>query len=522
MTSLFVRLKLRLLRNILRTSQGPGVVAFAILVMILGVSVSIGLRRADDVDRLIAAPVLAGFLLVMWLVAPILFGASDETIDTTRLALFPLDTDAAARGLAVAGLIGPGPIAALVALGGVASRAPDPLSMILAAAAAVVTIALATSNSRLLLTVLGSSLRKRRTRDIATLATGAGVGLLGVASQVLAANGQLFDRANVTRIAEIVRLTPLGWSGDALGRASRGELAVPLLELSASIGLLWLIVKVWGIALARALTEVTEAAEESDIGGGFIGPDPKPGAASPLRVIMAKERRYFARHPRYRLQVVSQFTVLVIGGAPFIGAVLQRNPESVLLGSIPGLTAGITGSNLLGPDGRSLWAEITSMRTLTPLLRGRSLAFAGLGFVGAALITFGAAIWTGGWVFVAPALGCAIGMALTGSGVGSYTSVVAPALYPDEGSPNPFATSTPGSGCITAIYTFIGVGVGLVLVGPILAMLAVARDDASARVVLIAAAPLYGTVIWWFTTRAAGRRADRKSPELITELAKAA
>ncbi len=522
MISIFVRLKLRLLRNVLRTSHGLGVVAFTVLALGAGATIGLFANSTSDTDRVIFSPVFGGILVITWLVGPILFGASDETIDTTRLALYPLDGDRLATGLAVSGLIGPGPIAAAVALAGVASRAPSIPSALLAAVAIAATLTLATVNSRLLLTALGSSLRKRRTRDLATVAAGLVVGALGAASQILSATSDSINRATVATIADVVRLTPIGWSSDALGRASTGELLVPILELIATMALISLLVRLWGRVLSRALTEVTEADESNEVGTSMIRADAQPGFDNPLRVILRKERRYFSRHPRYRLQVVSQLTVLIVGGAPFLGAVVQGDKAAVLLGSIPGLTAGVTGSNLLGPDGRSLWAEVVAMPSLTPLLRGRSLAFAFLGFVGAFIITLGSAIWTGGWQYFLPALACAIGMALTGSGVGSFTSVVAPALYPDDGSPNPFATSTPGSGCFTAVFTFTGVGIGLVLIVPILIGMAGARDEAWVRLALLPFAPTYGFVIWWLTTRAAGKRANRKQPELITQLAKAA
>ena len=522
MIGLFVRLKLRLLRNMLRTSSGPGLVAFTILAFIIGASLGVRFSNVSEIDRVIFSPIFGSILVLIWVVGPIIFGNSDETIDTTRLALFPLNTVRLATGLGAASMIGPGPMAAALALGGIASQAPTIASGLLSVLAILATIALATTNSRLLLTVLGSTLRHRRSRDLATLATGLSIGLIGVLTQVLVASGGSISRPRMAAVADIVRLTPLAWPSDALGRASTGELLTPAIQLVATVALLAVIIHVWGRALKRALTEVTEADGAGEMKRSLVNSNGATGPVSPIRAVLQKERRYFARHPRYRLQVISQMTVLLIGGAPFIRAVIDGDPESVLLGCIPGLTAGVTGSNLLGPDGRSLWAEIVAMPSLTPLFRGRSLAFAGLGFAGALLITLATAAWTGGWQFVLPALAAAIGMALTGAGVGSYTSVVVPALYPDDGSPNPFATSSPGSGCSTALFTFTGVAVGLVLVAPILVLLVAARDSVGAGFVLAASAPIYGFAIWWFTTAAAGRRADRKTPELVSLLARAA
>ncbi len=113
MTMIFIRLKLRLLRNVLRTSGGPGLVVFSILALGIGVVVGQALRWSDDLERIIVMPVIGAGFVMSWAFGPVLFGNSDETIDTTRLALFPLDPDRLAGGLAVQALIGPGPVAAL-------------------------------------------------------------------------------------------------------------------------------------------------------------------------------------------------------------------------------------------------------------------------------------------------------------------------------------------------------------------------------------------------------------------------
>lgn len=520
LTLVFVRLKLRLLRNVLRTASGPGLVVFTILALGIGVVVGLALRWSTDLERFIVTPILGAGFVASWALGPVLFGNSDETIDTTRLALFPLDPDRLAGGLAVSALVGPGPVAALIALAGAASQAPSVASGVLAALACVATVVLATTLSRLLLTALGSGLRRRRSRDLATLATGLIIGLGAVGLQLFAVYGNVLELRSLASIADVVRLTPFGWPSDALGRASTGALLVPAVELIGTVAVVVVAVRAWAVLLSRALTEVTENDDQLSSAEPLVAVD-RPGPVRPIVAAFVKERRYFGRHPRYRVQVLSQATVLILGGAPFLGAIIDREPTAVLFGCIPALTAGVTGANLLGPDGRALWAEYLALPSLTPLLRGRSLAFALLGVVAAVVLTLGSAIWTGGWQYAPAALGAAIGMAFTGSGVGAVTSVLAPSLYPDEQSTNPFATSSPGSGCLPAVITFTGVVVGLVLSGPILFGLARARETDLAIALVAVLAPFYGTAIWSATTAVAGRRIERRGPELVTFLSSA-
>ncbi len=537
MITLFARLKLRLLRNSLRTSAGLGLVLFTILGTIGGSSLGLTIARISDADRSFVLPILATVLTIGWTFGPVLFGASDETIDTTRLALYPLDTRRLAMGMTVAALLGPGPLTAgLVVGGGILAAAEQPATLPLAAIAALLVVAIAATSSKLLLTFLGTTLRQRRTRDLATFATGFGIAVLALGLQAISSLGGRLDRSALTSLAHVLRWLPVGWAGDALGRASRGELVVPAVQVLGAAAFLALLVALWGRLLARSLTEVTEhvADEEAARGswlvrwldartgagrGSTIGrSDGDTAPARPGFSVLAKELRYFQRHPRYRVQVVSQATVLLIGGAPFIGAIIQQNPEAVLFGCIPGLTAGVTGSNLLGPDGRSLWAEWMVLPTLRPVLRGRSIAFAALGLASALVVTIGAAAWTGGWRFAPAAIGAAIGMAFTGSGVGTITSVFAPSPFPEDNSPNPFATASPGAGCLTAVFTMTGVVTGLLLSAPILVGLAYTRDSALTGGLVAGLAPLYGAAVWMLTTNRAARRADAKAPELIALL----
>lgn len=517
MIGLFVRLKLRLLRNVLRTPAGPGLVVFTILAVGIGGVAFQAMRWATDAERFIVTPILGTLFVISWALGPVLFGNSDETIDTTRLALIPLDPNRLATGLAVQALIGPGPIAAVIALAGIASRAPTFWSALLATVGVLATVAFATTLSRMLLTALGSGLRKRRSRDLATLLTGLTIGTAAVTLQLFIAYGSSIDLGTLASIADVVRLTPFGWPGDALGRASTGALFVPAVELAATVAVTALAIRIWAVLLEQALTDVTEHEDESITTRPLV-PTSRGGPIQAWRVAFVKERLYFGRHPRYRVQVMSQATVLILGGAPFLAAIIRREPEAVLFGCIPALTAGVTGANLLGPDGRALWAEYLALPSLTPLLRGRALAFAALGVTAAIALTLGSALWTGGWRFVPAALGAAVGMAFTGSGVGSITSVLAPSPYPDEQSTNPFATSSPGAGCLPASITFAGVVAGLLLSAPILYGLAQAGDHTLAISLIATLAPIYGVAVWFATTAIAGRRGERRGPELVSYL----
>lgn len=515
MIGLFVRLKLRLLRNVFRTPGGPGLLVFILVATFAGAVAALWVRDLDDRARLAIAPLAAAAVVAGWSASPLVFGSTDDTIDTTRLALFDLPARRLAPGMAAAGLVGPGPFAALLPLLGLASTAPDPMSVLVAAVAAVTTMLTATTASRLALTALGAGLRRRRSRDLATVAAGVVVGAAAIGAQAVSVLDLDLRLTQVEAWAGVAGRTPFGWTGQAMAAAIDGRPVAALGWLAAAAALVVAMGRLWVWVLDGVLGNVEEA-EAAPVHGGHLL---RAGSSGRLGwIVLAKETRYLRRHPRYRVQVVSQVIVLAIGGTPFLEAVLAGDPSATLLGAIPGLTAGMTGANLLGPDGRALWAETLALRSLRPLIRGRSLVFVGLGMVLAAITTLSVAAITGGWRHVPVALGAALGMALIGAGTGALTSTFAFSTYPDDHSANLFASTSPGNGCLNAVYTFGGVMVGLALSLPVLLALGRADTDRSVAAAILFGAPLVGAAIWIAATALAGRRVDRRTPEIVAAL----
>ncbi len=523
MISVFATLKLRLLRNILRTDGAFAFVMFSVLALGFGAVASYTILAGPaPTDGLLP---LVGFgVLLAWTFGPLLFGSSDETIDTTRLALFPVPAHHLAPGMATANLIGPGPVAVLLPFLAVAFRGADPLRISIGVGAAISSIVLASVLSRWVQTILGGALRKRNRRDIVIVLAGIFAGAMGVGSQVLIFVGLSTER--IQAIGSVVRWFPGGWTGWALDsvryEGPPSDLALPVVAILATIGLALIGSWRWIVALERALAEVTDSGVD-ELGrnhfmdsGGLIGRLNR--RLGPYGPVLAKEIRYLRRHPRYRVQVVTQFIVLILGGAPFLAAILERDPASVLVACVPALTAGITSSNLLGADGRALWAEVLAIDSLRVLLRGRSLAFVLLGVAASMLVIVGTAAWTGGWVYAPVAFGAAVGMGLAGAGTGAYTSTLAPVLLPDETNPNPFASGDMGQGCVSGLYTIGGAFVGLLTAAPILVGLAYARSHPWAQVAVVLLAPLYGLGVYLYSTNRAARRADPRTPELLAIL----
>ncbi len=523
MIRVFASLRLRLLRNIFQTDGALAFVMFSILALLLSLSVTVAILGADDIAPGLL-PVMGAGLMIAWTFGPLLFGASDETIDTTRLALFPVPARQLAPGMAVANLIGPGPAAVALPFLAAAFRSDGALRILAGIVSALTTVFLASVLSRWVQTALGGLLRQRNRRDMVVLFAGLFAGVIGIGSQVV-----LFVGFSVDRLAEwgrLARWLPGGWTGwgqeilynDPRRSAVTISLGASALSLLAAAVAAWR----WIQSLELALTEVTEGGVDEIGRAHFMDSGGVVGAVlqrlGPYGPVLAKEVRYLRRHPRYRVQVVSQFVVLIVGGAPFLAAILDRDPVSVLVACVPALTAGITSSNLLGADGRALWGEVLAIDSLKTLLRGRALAFFGLGVGASTVVILGTAAWTGGWRFAPVAFAASIGMGFAGAGTGAYTSTLAPVLLPDETNPNPFASGDMGQGCVAGIFTFAGAFVGLATSAPILIGLAYARTELWAQALVVLAAPIYGLVLFVFATDRAGRRADPRTPDLLATL----
>lgn len=536
MIRLFIGLKLRLLRNTFRSSGGPALLLFCFVVAGSTFASFVYISGTSSGMARWLAPTMTFAVAVGWAVGPIVFGASDETIDTSRLALLPLRGRDLAPGITAASMIGPAPVGVTIALLAFALHPMNsPNSMpqalirsVLIVAAVGATMLFAVVMSRLVLTALGNLLRRRNRRDSATIFAGLAAGFLAVASQVARYLG--LDATLVRTVGRVVRWSPGGWTGEAIGQLVRGEsIVVPVALILATMALTRVLARLWTGVLSTALSDVSEGGEVTSIDGHMLDdaawgwtswlPPRLRSSAELLRLVVSKEIRYLRRHPRYRIQVVTQGIVLFVGGAPFIAAVANREPAAVLVGCVPALTAGITSSNLFGADGRALWGEVVALPSLKIVLQGRSLTFAILGLAASAAVTFATAVWTGGWEFFHVAIGASVGMALAGAGVGSYISTLAPVNFPDDSNPNPFATETTGQGFLNALITFGGVLIGLLLAAPILYGLAKARVSPANGLLVLALAPVYGVAIYLALTSIAGRRADKRAPDLVASLA---
>ncbi len=521
----FARLKLRLIRNGLRSGQyatlfligaaGAGVLAF------LGF-VSLAALRTDRAGPDATLVAFAG-VTAAWAIVPLMGFGTDETLDPQRLALLPLRRSQLLGGLLVAALVGVAPVATAAGLSGaLIGLAHDPVQAVLVLAAIAATLLLCVVSSRVLIALLAPLLRSRRGRDFMIMTFTLAI-FAPQALRLFAAHGHSHDVRHVfAQIASRVRYTPFGLGGLAATEAGKGRVAASLAALAACATIIVLLLALWSYLIPRAMTtadlapaqHATQSRRTSNVPLyprwlPFL-PRTRTGA------VTAKELRYFARDPRRRGPLIAALVVPAL----FLFSTLRdpstaRPAATTLLALVALLPASGLTLNQFGLDGAALWGTVVAGNDPQSDLTGKNLATA---LLVVPLITVPAVVTAAvvhGWQYLPLTLGIAPGMLGIVLGVGDVVSAYAPYALPDRRNP---LAANPGQGCVGALAALGAlVADALVMLPPaVVTIVAVLTAPlAVATVVGVGSWWAYGTGIWLAGRRAATRRLWWRMPELL-------
>ncbi|MGL5828405.1 MAG: hypothetical protein ACRC0L_02405, partial [Angustibacter sp.] len=378
MVGLFIRLKLRIYRNILRGS--PASVVGLIVSLILGLQVAIlgfaglaGLRVADDlpVTRWEIAACIFGVVSLVWTIGPVALSGYDDTLRTDVLLLFPLRTRDILLGQFGSGLVGIAALSTTVALtGAIIGLTTDIWSILLAPLIIACYLAFNIVLTRSVGTALTGLLRSRRGREIAIglVITAASVGYVGVLSA-----GPI--SAGVVRAAAgVFAWTPPGWAVAALrafaaGAPARGLGWLLALCLCTGALLCW-----WNYRLDRLVTSA-DSSTPPDRRSPHSAARATPRAARFLAThrswaIAAWCGRYSWRTPSRRIALSTGLLgglvvpVIVLSGVP------SPSPGWVYLSFLGGWLMATSAANQFGYDGAARWQLLASGVDLDTDLRG--------------------------------------------------------------------------------------------------------------------------------------------------------
>jgi ABC-2 type transport system permease protein len=520
MAGLLARLKLRLLRNALRSSTSARVsfiisTTFAVLAA-AGIFAVLALQQGQSaaVDL---TTVIFTVLAFGWLILPLLAFGLDSTLDPATLALYPVRTRPLAVGLLAASATGAWPLANLIGLLGVTiGLARGVAGLLIAVIAVVLQVLFCITLARFVTTGMARMLRSRRGKDLAALMLIPIFGCYELFTQVVpraAAEGKL-TAASFAGVDEWLRWLPSGLAAHAIADASAGRAGVALLRLALLAAVIVALGWLWIRSLGRALVTADSSTQSSRSHDSAL-----PFARYGLRgTALARFLIYQRRDPA---ELIYWGVTAIIMVTVSVSAIASHRGSSgvVIASAVFGAAfVGAFHSDSIGATGPGFLIDamaLTGRRVLRAYLSGQNLALAAIAVPLLAAVSFGlaAAVRDPMTGFPATAAGLAgLGAAL---GLGNIFSVLLP--YPTvKRAGSPMRAAADG-------YTAYGFGgimgslIGVaVLTAPVI--VAAALTSAVPAVIrmpaLLACAAAYGLALAWAGVRIAAAAAMSRLPEL--------
>jgi len=516
---LLVQLKLRLLRNALRSSTQAkaGFIVSLIVALLVAAGTFAGLAalrgQGASVDL---TTVIFTIFAFGWLILPLVAFGLDGTLDPATLALYPLRTRSLAVGLLAASATGAWPLANVIGLLGVTiGLARGAGGLVVAVIAVVLQVLFCLTLTRFVTTGLAGLLRSRRGRDLAAFLVLPLFALYETFTQVLPkalGEGKLTP-SSFAGVDVWMRWIPPGMAAHAIQDASTGHTGTALLRLvllaAITVALGWL----WIRSLAHGLVNVDTTTQSSAVRGTAL-----PFGRYGLRgTATARLWLYQRRDPGSLIYwgitavVMLATSVSSVRTPHYLFAVYGSAAiGSALLATLHANSIGLCGPGL-GVDAMAL----AGRRAMGAYFSGQDVALAVIAVPLLGVISFGLAAAAGhrldGF------LGLAVDLAGIGAGLALSNIFSVNMPYPMEkraGTPTPRAASG---------YTGYGAGSSLsCLAGTVVAVLPVifagtltsSAPTAIRMPVIVIAAAAYGLALTWAGVAVAARAAEQKLPEL--------
>ncbi len=454
-----LRLRLALLWGGLR-GDGRHAARVVVGLVILAVAVAavcwglLTLRDAET-DVVLAVTVLGGSAITLgFALAPLIGGATDQ-LDPRRFALLDVRPAPLAAILAVAGVLSI-PIFALITVASVGAvvwveHGVPVVAAVLAVVLGVVTCVLL---ARVSMALTSLFLRERRSRELSGLFVLA-VLVVVVPVGVFFASLQ-WGGAVPTQLGEavaILSVTPLGaaWAYPGLVAQESADLGLATLVAVltiAALGAAW----VWLVRRALTTTErPTSGRERGGLGWFAVAPGtPSGGIAARSLVYWLRDRRYLVNVIVIPIAAAVTMVPLLVAGVPPIFVALVPVPFIALfLGWLP--------HNDLAYDSTAVWMHIASgVRGISDRL-GRLVPVLLIGIPVLAVAIPLAISFHGRWALLPAMVGVGGSLLLSGLGLSSLSSVVAPyAVSPPGQSPFQQPQRTGAGGAVAQGLVFVG------------------------------------------------------------------
>ncbi|MFK4836927.1 hypothetical protein ACI3KY_14475 [Microbacterium sp. ZW T2_14] len=462
-----LRLRIALLLGTLRGDAAHVVrVVGALLLLLVATGAacwSLLTMRDAATEEVLAVTVLGGSAVTLGFALAPLFGSVDDPLDPRRFALFGLPRGGLALVLAVAGLISV-PILVLLAVAVCAAIvwADHGVPVGVGIVSVVLGVLTCTLLARVCMALASLFLRERRSRELSgvfVLVVLVVVVPVGVFLASLEWQGSV--PAQLLEAVDALAVTPLGAAWALPGVvAVGGEAWLPVLVAVGTIIVLGLL---WAWAVRRLLTTTERPTTGRARGGlGWFGVAPgTPGGAVAARslVYWFGDRRYVVNGLVIPFAAAITVVPLLVAGVP---------PELVALVPVPfaALFLGWLPHDDLAYDSTAVWMHIASgMRGVSDRV-GRLVPVLLVGVPLLAVAIPVATLLHGRWAVLPALTGVCAALFLSGLGLSSISSVVAPYAVSRPGeSPFQQPQRTTAVGALAQGAVMLG---ALVLSAPVL------------------------------------------------------
>ncbi|MFB7306639.1 transporter [Streptomyces sp. NPDC056192] len=527
LVSVFVRLKLTLLRNGLRQSSGRRAAYISSVVVTLLIAAGqviglIALRGNAHAGSLVV--LLTAVLALGWAVMPLFFPSGDETLDPSRLVMLPLRPRPLIGALLMASLIGIGPLFTLcLAVGSAFAVAEGAAAVVFAVVAAPLTLLVCVALARAVATANTRLLTSRKGRDLAVLSglvIAVGIQVVNFGAQRLGRSGGL---SALDPAADVMRWLPPASAIGAVDSAAQGSYGRAVLQLLLSFAALGALLWLWQRSLVKLMTapdgSTLAAAEPTRKKSASAGsrlstllPEGRTGT------VMRRSLRYVARDPKTKAAWVTALAIGLI--VPLLNAV--QGTGSVYFACFAAGMLGIQMYNQFGQDTSAFWIvalTISSTRDAYLELRARALALLVITLPYTILVTVVTAAVLGDWEALPGVMGLSFALLGAMLATGAVASANFPYSIPQDGA---FKNVAPGQAGLAWISIFGGMVSAAVLCAPVIvATIWLHLADAEDWLwLLVPVGGVYGTLIAWAGLRLAAPRTANRLPEILAAVSK--
>ncbi len=271
--------------------------------------------------------VVGSVVTLGWIVLPLVFFGSDQTLDPARFSQFPLKGSQLAPGLVLAGIVGlPGLFTAVLGLGGALPWLGSPAVFAVGLVGGILGWLTTQLWCRTASAGLSGALSSRKAKDltgliglVVVLLLSLGAYGVSMAASFFAADLGRWQRflSVVTDAGAVLSWTPLGAPWALVGDAGQGQWLLFAGHLIVTCG--YLAVGAWAFSaiLSKALVTPAHVQESASVTKGDAVAKAATwfwatGRLTPVAAITARCLRYWRRDPRYLGQIPAVLLIPVL------------------------------------------------------------------------------------------------------------------------------------------------------------------------------------------------------------------